>query len=298
MSMRHLPKTAPTAPVASATRAALADENADLDPDPSAGYAADHAALAFGIPRIAPVLVQAVGGLDRPIGHPPGFAAEVEDLTESLIADEQQAAAVFPSGKLGELAGGSELSDPVTAALRLPCRRPQTRTVWSGPQRLPLTERLTVPSALGGPRLTAVLPPVSRGPAEAATTTVTLPAALPSALFAGVPGGRPSLRQPTRRILFCGGALLVVAIVGLVCSALPRVGPGAAPSPLVRHRDGLHRERLLEQAVAALRDGRPEQAIPLLLRYQSGQLSGERDRTVDLMLRVLRTNSSAPLTAR
>ena len=160
--------------------AAPADAELSLELDQSAGYTADHAALAFGIPRIAPVPVgedrtgevtpalsessrrfaqAADDGEDAGDGEP-----EVEDLTESLTADEREVAAApssedepngdrlgggfspspgpSPGPSSGPSPGPRSLGDLVTAVLTMPKSGvPERRPAWGGTERLPLSER-------------------------------------------------------------------------------------------------------------------------------------------------------------
>jgi hypothetical protein len=72
----------------------------------------------------------------------------------------------------------------------------------------------------------------------------------------------------------------------LLGRALP---DGPPPSALRTPASEPHsRERLIEQAVAAIREGRREQAVALLVRYQAGETGSKPERAVELMLRTLR----------
>ena len=310
---------------------AVSDDGGDSRPadgsDSLLGYAADHAAIAFGIPRIAPVLLHQPGsqpGTRTPRGpasqpDPSAtFPAEVEDLTESLTADEREVAEVaFPATlaapapaapEPADWAADQALSDPVTAALRMPTSRArEPEAEWGRAQRQPLTERLAVPRAAPeaafAPRLMAQLSHRGRGPGDAATTTVTLPAAVSSAepfAFAAVPGAGAARRPPLARwVLLGAGAVVALAIAALAGRALTLADrwPGAAPRPTLPapRPTAAYRERLIEQAVASLRSGRREQAIALLLRYQASAPAGSSDRTVEILLRVIKKDPGDPV---
>jgi hypothetical protein len=118
-------------------------------------------------------------------------------------------------------------------------------------------------------------------PAEAATTTVTLPAApsrLPTVAEMGHTYGAMYRLALLGAGLFLGAALvLVLELVGARATAT-RAGPG---------------EALLEQAATALSAGRREQALALLLRHQLS----DPDRTVEIFIRTLRKDLQKELPA-
>lgn len=297
------------------------DLSSDLSCEFSAGIAADHAALAFGIPRIEPVplvtarlprrtLVLKSAALpfsDFPDGEslPPqrtakpspkrgsGFA--LEDQTESLTAAEPAAATIAlhapPALDTVTSASGETaknlvrppipVSEQLTAMLRVPkCREKEGHASWEAE-----------------PVKTAAMPslPSSR---EATTTTLTLPAVTAQMLAAL---GRKSSAQ--RGLLFAGGSVLG-AVAVLVLWALPLAGRSsnshggaAAVSPAAVAAD-VSAERLIEQALDAVRAGQSAQAAVLLLHYQHSHPAGAADPTLELMLRVLRKQAAAPLPGR
>lgn len=346
-----------------------ADAELSLELDQSAGYTAEHAALAFGIPRVAPVPTGATGaigaigatgatGPDR-VGAataaqgdssrryaraPAAGEAEPEDPTESLTGDEREVS--VPAPRSGEEAlpgaGGERLgsgpspgpADPgprarpigevVTAVLPLPkSRAPELRPAWGGTERLPLSERAQAAVTLSGLRIT-VAPPAEVGtgsePAEAKTTTVTLPVASQH------PPAVSAWRELAwRGLLFVGGAV-TMGVVLLAVRALPitrgperaasllaprgrsepgrsepsrrepsRREPGRSEPGRERLREPL-REQLIVHALRAIAAGHREQAVTLLGRYQDSGPAAEH--AVELMLRVLKKDLGATAPAR
>lgn len=307
---------------------AAVDGQCDLAGDLTPGYAAEDAARAFGIPRIEPVRIAAArsprrtlvlksaalpfaeyeGGAFPPQAHThpaqpspatePRFALGHEDQTESISADEPAAvmialhappppdAVVSASGATAKnqvsTSGQVPVSDQLTAMLRMPkCREKGAPTGWES-----------------GPLRTASMPSLS-SLAESTTTTLTLPAATAQALVAL--GQKPSAQ---RGLLFVGGALLGGAVVlalwllplgshalsarGRSAAAQRLADPGAADPGA---------ERLIEQALHAVRAGQNAHAAALLLHYRQSRPAGA-DPAVELMLRVLRKESAAPLPGR
>ncbi len=288
----------PTPDHATATHDAAAEHTAD-----ELRYSAAQAAIAFGIPRIAPIVRSRAAPQAVTHEAAAGSAADVEDRTESLTANQRDAAGVFPphgDQELQELRGrvaDSVHGDPVTAALRMPDRELEERSQWGRAQ--PHTERLIVPVGPARPSLpkstarpTAVLPHLGRG--EAATRTVTLPPD-PGLGMPASPGlARPA--QIAKWALLGASAALLLLGVGFLGHALTvaNLWPGAAGTAAAPRPPAAYRQRLLEQATFALRDGRPEQAVGLLLRYQASEPAGSADRTVEIMLRVLKKDLGTP----
>ena len=273
------------------------------------GYDAEHAARAFGIPRIEPVPIAAARPPRRtlvlksaalPFEEYPspkadsGFALALEDHTESITAGEPAAAMIAlqaPSAPsvLANSAGdtaknrvSTPVSDQLTAMLRVPkCREKEAPAGWeSGASRT-----ATMPS----------LPSL----AESTTTTLTLPAATAQALAAL--SRKPSAQ---RGLLFVGGALLGGAAVlalwmlPLVGHALSARGPSTgAGRPAEAVSADASAERLIEQALDAVRAGQNAHAAALLLHYRQSRTAGA-DPVVEIMLRVLRKEAAAPLPGR
>lgn len=311
-----------------------ADAELSLELDPAAGYTADHAALAFGIPRIAPVPI----GSDRTgeasstqsessrrfaraldDGEDAGeIEPEVEDLTESLTADERGVAAAprsadEPGATLREerLGGGSApsggtgqgpLGELVTAVLAMPkSRPPERRRAWCGTERLPLSERASAAASLSELRIAAPSPAeVGHEPAEAKTTTMTLPVA------SQPPPRSLAWRELAwRGLLFVGGAVAMGAVL-LAARALPIAqGPARAasqPAPpsqrepsRERPREPL-RDQLIVHALRAIAAGHREQAVALLGRYKDSGPADEH--AVELMLQALKKDPSTTAPAR
>lgn len=319
---------------------------AEAAAEPSIGYAAEHAALAFGIPRVAPVPIAAgtpPGTLREPTGAatPPAAAEQRlgpaglrredplasrsraatqllsarpgspgEDLTESLTADPEEAAVVAALHASAAPAGGgtAAVSDQVTAVLTVPKGRPappgfvaagsRARPPQAGeplseePEPQPQPEpQLELHRRTTGPLQTAALP-VLRGSPESATTTWTLPAATERT---AVSCGRRATRRPA--LVFAAGlagAALGAAISLLAVRALPPADhrPGSR-GPAAARRSDASAERLIEQAVTALRAGQAEQAAALLLRYQASRPAAEPEPAVEIMLRLLRREAAA-----
>lgn len=309
--------------------AAVADAELSLELDQSAGYTADHAALAFGIPRIAPVPTgpdrtsEATAApsessrrfeTSRDAGEDTGEDAgeigpEVEDLTESLTADEREVAAPPSSTDDSETeqredrlgsgsaasggAGPGPLGELVTAVLTMPKSRP----AWCRTERLPLSARASAAATLSGLRVAAAPSPVAVGrePAEAKTTTVTLPVA------SQPPPGMFAWRELAwRGLLFIAGAAAMGTVL-LAARALPIAqGPAhparllAPPSQREPSRERPHeplRDQLIGHALRAIAAGHREQAVALLGRYKE---SGPPDEhAVDLMLQALKKDLAA-----
>lgn len=316
--------------------AEVADAELSLELDQSAGYTADHAALAFGIPRIAPVptgpdrtreataapsesgrrfetAMDAGGDTGEDAGD---IGPEVEDLTESLTADEREVAGPPSSADDSEteqredrLGSGSAasggaglgpgpLGELVTAVLTMPKSRP----AWCRTERLPLSARASAVATLSGLRVAAAPSPVAVGrePAEAKTTTVTLPVA------SQPPPGMFAWRELAwRGLLFVAGAAATGAVL-LAARALPIAQGPARPARLLappsqrepspqRPRDPL-RDQLIGHALRAIAAGHREQAVALLGRYKES--GPPDDRAVDLMLQALKKDLAAAAPAR
>lgn len=336
---------------------------AEVGSEPSTGYAAEHAPLAFGIPRIAPVPIAAAGSAGRPPGQnlvpaprrrteygnqetiassapssasPPrgeafGEAFPIEDLTESLTAEEPVAAiadlsvpatvtlpggAAREAGTVGDAAGSgaAAVNDQVTTMLRVPkaAQKPGPAD-WEEAATLSLAECAAAPKTLalpaprlcaplGGPLQTAAIPVLPLG-TESATTTLTLPVATEPALCA-----RPRRESGRRWLLFTGvaGAVLLAGAFVAALRALPlesarraggELGAGSGRSVAAPHAGSApdaSSERLIEQAMRALRTGHNDDAAALLLHYQAARPPGEPDPAVAIMLRVLRKEVAAP----
>lgn len=288
------------------------------------GYAAEHAARAFGIPRIEPVPIAAAppprrtlvlknaalpfaeyeGGSFAPAeraAQPSSatesrFARVHQDQTESITAGEPAAAMIAlhaPPDALANATGDTAknrvstpvpvpVSDQLTAMLRMPkCREKRTPAGWEP-----------------GPLKTASMPSLP-SLAESTTTTLTLPAATAQALAAL--GRKPSAQ---RGLLFGAGALLGGAAVlalwllPLGSHALSARGPSAAAGrPADPAAADAAAERLIEQALNAVRAGQNAHAAALLLHYRQSRPAGAEP-AVEIMLRVLRREAAAPLPGR
>lgn len=330
---------------------------ANAEADPSVGYAAEHAALAFGIPRVAPVPIatgEPPGRLREPAGAPqraadervfgaarylredassassltgPLLAAEpsgfaLEDLTESLTADADGAAAVAaragptePAEPAG--AGAGSASDQVTTMLTVPKGRGLQAPQDFAAESSSLTQRSIAPldellgeslgeslseslsEPLGGELrglaaapLKTIAMPLLQGPMESATTTWTLP---PATGPAAATLGRGALGRSARLVAVAlVGAALGACVSLLTLRALPSasVGPGSGRRVAPRRPDA-NAERLIEQAVTALRAGQGEHAAALLRRYKDGRPAAEPEPAVEIMLRVLHRDAAA-----
>lgn len=270
----------------------------DLSGELVPGYAAEHAARAFGIPRIEPVPIAAARPPRRTLvlksAALPFGEYEEGDQTESITAGEPaEAMSALHAPPTPEVLANSTgdtaknrvsapVSDQLTAMLRVPkCREKGAPAGWES-----------------GPNRTAAMPSLP-SLAESTTTTLTLPAATAQALAAL--SRKPSAQ---RGLLFVGGALLGGAAVlalwmlPLVGHALSARGPAAgAGRPADAVAADASAERLIEQALNALRSGQNAQAAALLLHYRQGRPAGA-DPAVEIMLRVLRKEAAAPLPGR
>lgn len=314
---------------------------ANGEADPSVGYAAEHAALAFGIPRVAPVPIatgEPPGRLREPAGAPqraadervlgaarharedassarslagPLLAAEpsdfaLEDLTESLTADADGAAAVAPRAgptePTGTGAGAGSASDQVTTMLTVPTGRGLQAPQDFAAESCSLTQRSIAPldeplgellgellgdelRGLAAAPLKTIAMPLLQGPMESATTTWTLPPTGPAAATLG----RGAIGRSARLVAVAlVGAVLGACVSLLTLRALPyasvRLGSGRRAAP---RRPDANAERLIEQAVTALRAGQGEHAATLLRRYKDGRPAAESEPAVEIMLRML-----------
>lgn len=223
-----------------------------------------------------------------------GFALAPEDQTESITAGEPAAEmiALHAPPTPAVLADAIDdtaknrmstpVSDQLTAMLRVPkCREKGVPAGWESGA----TSTATMPS----------LPSL----AESTTTTLTLPAA--TALALAALSRKPSAQ---RGLLFFGGALLGGAAVlalwmlPLVGHALSARGSSArAGRPAEAVAADASAQRLIEQALDAVRAGQNAHAAALLLHYRQSRPAGA-DPVVELMLRVLRKETAAPLPGR
>lgn len=306
-------------------------------PDSSVGYAAEHAVLAFGIPRVAPVPIAAgapPGALRGPADAaqraakqptlaravykreavhspcpPAGPSREVEqaefaseDLTESLTAEAARAAAAPAESAAPVQASVSSVSDQLTAVLTMPPGRGRQGSrdyvVDPSPPLDPsaadprVTElELELHGRVTAPLQTAALPIVHR-PAESATTTWSLPATTEQ-LAASARPRRSGRAAVLGAVALAGVALGAASAWFLVRSPPPaRVAPVAARQVLALHPDAAA-ERLIEQALSALRAGDGEHAATLLLRYKASRSATEAEPAVDIMLRLLQRDATA-----